>query len=369
MMDRFERSNPDLRLEWVDVPINVVMPKLMASIAGGMAPDVVNLNSEFAMILAQNNALVDVDRAVPAKVRAAYFEGLWNAARFEGKNYAIPWYVSTSVVMINTGIFRKAGLDPARAPRTLEELAEFARIIRRETGLYGYMPAIKLLEDWQLNGIPILSEDRKHALFASPPAAARLDWYVSLYKEDTIPKETLIQGYQGALDRYKDGSLGMLVAGPQFLLKIRQDAPEVYENTVIAPLPRGRLGIVPAATMNLVVPKACRKREKAVKWALFLTNDENQLAFCKEVPLLPSVRKAAKDPFFLGGTGRPVEDAAIRVSIAQLPHARDLNLGLKQSQELGRALKEALESAMYGRMSSKEAIERASRKWNEVLRR
>ncbi|MCL5773664.1 MAG: sugar ABC transporter substrate-binding protein [Firmicutes bacterium] len=373
LMAKYQKENPDIELEWIDIPINVMMQKLMASIAGGVSPDVVNLNPEYALLLAQNNALVNMDEAVPAKDREKYLDNLWNAASFEGSNYAIPWYVTTQVVMYNSNLFSAAGLDADKGPKSWDDIEKDAVIIKQKTGVYGFMPAIdpanfgKLLDDWQCQGIPVLSKDRKQALFNSPAAAARLQWYVDLYKNDIIPRETMTSGYQGAVEMYQRGNLGMLVSGPQFLLKIKLNAPDVYNATRVAPYPRGKAGIVPAAIMNFAVPRASRHKEEAVKLALFLTNDENQLQFCKRLPLLPSTKKAAADPFFIEGKGDPVQDEAIRISIMQLKHARNLSLGLKNWVDLGKALKDAIENSMYQRKTVQAALDEAAEKWDEIL--
>ena len=62
--------------------------------------------------------------------------------------------------------------------------------------------------------------------------------------------------------------------------------------------PRGELGQVPANSQALVVPKASRNIEIATDFALFVTNDHNQLEFCRQVAILPSTKKAALDPYF-----------------------------------------------------------------------
>ncbi|MCD6310689.1 MAG: sugar ABC transporter substrate-binding protein, partial [Candidatus Eremiobacteraeota bacterium] len=296
LIARYELLHPDVELEWIDIPINVVMQKLMASIAGGASPDVVNLNTDYALVLAQNNALLSMDRVVPRDIKAGYFENLWNACEWKGESYAIPWYVSTQLIMYNKKIFKEAGLLP-RAPSSWDEVANVAGIIKEKTGIYGFMPAIKLINDWRMDGIPVLDSSKKHALFDRREAVKKLEWYVDLRKRDLIPAETLVLGYQGALDRYQAGNLGMLITGPQFLLRIKINAPDVYNVTGVGPYPVGKAGIVPVATMNFVVPKASKNREKAVELALFFTNDENQLKFCKLVPLLPSRKKTARDEF------------------------------------------------------------------------
>src|SRR2546422_7880228 len=40
----YQRGNPGVRIKWVDVQFQAVEQKLLAAIAGGVPPDVVNLN-------------------------------------------------------------------------------------------------------------------------------------------------------------------------------------------------------------------------------------------------------------------------------------------------------------------------------------
>jgi putative chitobiose transport system substrate-binding protein len=369
IINEYQRQNPDVIIEWIDMPESIIMQKLMAAIAGGVAPDVVNLNTGFSQILAQNYALVNMDEAVPEEKRELYFQNLWEAASFEGNSYGIPWYVTTRVIMYNREIFEKAGLNPDVPPKTWNDVVEYAGIIRRETRQYGYMPAIRMFEDLRMEGVSIVDSDRKSAAFNSPEGVSVLDRYVDMKNKDIMPVETLAQGYVGSLNRYQAGNLGMIIAGPTLLLRIKSDAPGVYANTDVAPMPLGKAGVVPAATMNLVVPRASKNHEKAVDFALFVTNNDNQLAFCKLVPLLPSTIEAAGDEFFETGKGEPLQDKAIKISISQLPIAVDMSLGLKNAPLLSKTMHEAVEAAYYGRKTPKKALDDAAQRWNEILNR
>lgn len=368
IINDYKKRRPDVIVEWIDMPISVVMQKLMASIAGDASPDVVNLNSGYAQVMAQNHALVCMDDIVPDKVKDRYFDGLWNAAGFKDKNYAIPWYVTTRVLMYNKKIFEKAGLDPQKPPKNWKQVEEYARKIKEKTGIYGYMPAIKILEDMQVHGVKVISDDKNRALFNSPDGVEVLKWFVDMKKEGVMPAETLMESYAGAVDRYQGGKLGMVIAGPTLLLKIKKDAPNVYDNTLVAPMPMGEGDVVPAATMNLVVPRASKHHEIAVDFALFVTNNRNQLDFCKLAPVVPSVEKAAKAEYFKKPKTDKLMGEAVRISIEQLYRAKDLSLGLKNSAKLNRKMKEAVEAAFYERKSPKAALDEAAKEWNKILK-
>lgn len=369
LRQRFESAHPEQPVEWLDLPERVLFLKLLASVAAGAPPDLVNIGTSEAWRLAERQALVATDDLVDAEARRRYFPHLWNAVQAGGKSCSIPWYVSVRLMMFNTRLFREAGLDVSHPPRSWDEIEAAARAIRK-IGQYGFLPDIRILEDWQMDGLPIVDAARRHAVFATPAHAARLAWYAQLYRDDLIPPETLTGGYTEAIRRYKEGRLGMLLTGPQFLLSIRQDAPDVYAATGVAPLPRGRAGIVPAAVMHFVIPRGSRDPVAAARLGLFLTDPQNQLALCKMVPLLPSTVETARDPHFTHGTGvHPLDDEAIRLDAAQLPYARDLNPGLPQQSALLRILNDAVERAVYGRIAPLAALEEAARGWDEVLSR
>lgn len=367
LITKYEKENPSIRLEWVDIPYNVLQQKLMSSIAGGVSPDAVNLSTPMTVILAQNQALTDFNKYLTKEERERYFEGLYNATNIDGAVYALPWYVTTKITIYNSEIFKKAGLKTP--PKNYDEVAKYAEIIKKKTGIYGYMPDMKVMDDFLCDGIQIVNKDCTKALFNSPQGISRLQWYVDLYQKDLIPKETIniITSYQTATNRYQSGELGMLVMGSNFLLRIKNNATEVYNATKVAPMPLGRAKVYPAAVMNFVVPKASKHREEAVKFALFMTNDENQLAFCKIVPLLPSTKKAAKNEFFVKGKGSPLEDEAIRISLKELYSAKDLIIIIPERAKLGEYLTSAIQSALGGRKTSKQALDDAAKQWDEVL--
>ena len=363
----FEDANPGIHVDWIDLPQKSILQKLMACIAGGVPPDLVNLNTGTALLLAQNDALFELGSALPPSARELYFENLLEAANYRGGLYALPWYLSTRVLIYNKDLLARAGLDPERPPRTWEEVAEVARAVRARTPAYGYIPVVRIVDDWRMWGVPIWDPASGRALFNTPAGATRLVWYARLYEEGVIPRESLTEGFQGALDRYKQGALALLEAGPQLLLKIQSDAPSVYARTGVAPLPETPTGTLPASLMNLVVPRSSLHRDLAVEFALFLTSPANQLAFVQEVPLLPSTRQTAQDDFFRLGKGEPLQDEAIRISLQQLPQARDFSLGLDHQQDLERLLKEAVEATLYGRLEAEEALNQAALEWNRTM--
>ncbi|MDR7416359.1 MAG: sugar ABC transporter substrate-binding protein [Armatimonadota bacterium] len=365
----YERQNPGVRVRWVDQPVGAVVQKLLGSLAAGTPPDVVNLNVPMTAELAQQGGLFPLGDLLRPEDRDRYFEGMLRSFEIAGKLYGLPWYVAPPVVAYHVGIWRRAGLDPDRPPRTAEELVAYAKRIKDRTGLYGFMPNVdgtNLLQRFQEAGLPILAGGR--AVFHSDRHVRELERWVRLFRQDYFPEETLRRGYLGATERYTAGQLGMLITGPQFLLRVRHDNRAVYDQTRVGPYPLDRGRVIHAPLMGLAVPRTTRHPREAVRFALYVTEDRNQLAFCRIVTIFPTTKAAARDPFFTRLPPKPTpEDHARVLDARQLPYARDLTVVVPHQGELMKAFRDNVEAAFFGRKTPKQALDDAVRFWNARL--
>jgi len=124
--------------------------------------------------------------------------------------------------------------------------------------------------------------------------------------------------------------------------------------------------VIHTPLMAVAVPKASRHQQDAVRFALFVTNDKNQLSFSKLTVIFPSTKKAAADPYFTQ-RGVDPEAKARAIAASELRFGRDLTVVVPNQSELFKIFREAVESAFYGKMSPKAALEWAVREWNALL--
>ena len=359
---RWEALHPGVHVDWIDLPIDAIQQKLIVALASGHPPSVVNLNTDMANQLADMGVLENLNAAIPAPRRAVYFPGFWNA-------HAIPWYVSATVIMYNADLFRRAGLDPDKPPASWGDLIADAKAIEEKTGVAGWLPSIKFIDELQEQGIPVVSADGKHALFDSPRAVEWLDMYVKLFQAGVLPRESILlsKAYAQAVDLYQAGRLGVLMTGPQFLNRVRDNAPSIYAATRVAPVPMGPGKVIGAGVMNFVIPENAPMKNDAIDFALFLTDDENQLRFCQMVPVFPSTIKAAGDPFFSSPSGDPLMARARKIGAGELKEARDLTLDLKNEKDRNEAIQDAVVSALLGEKTPDRALRDASAIWDRLL--
>lgn len=125
----------------------------------------------------------------------------------DGKVYALPTSTYALGVSVNMKLFREAGLVEAdgspKQPKTWEELAEFAKIIKDKTGIPGFaLCTTNNCGGWFFTnigwayGVDFMEQDsdgKWKATFDTPEAVAALEYVKSLkWKYDCVPSNTLI---------------------------------------------------------------------------------------------------------------------------------------------------------------------------------
>lgn len=367
----FEEENPNITVKWVDVPWGDMEKKILSAVASETAPDVANLNPQFASKLAELDALINMDEAVPEDKKGEYFEGIWKSNSFGGETFGIPWYLSSQVSMYNSDILEKAGLTGEAVPTKYADVVEFSKTIKEETGQYAFFPPIDgshLLETMVTMGVELTNEDMTKAAFNTAEGKEAFQFFVDMYENELIPREVLTEGHGKAVDMYQAGQLAVLATGPQFLNTVQENAPDIYDATGVAPIITGETGLMNVAAMNLVVPKKTEHKDAAVQFSLFMTNAENQVEFDKIVPILPSIETALDDPYFNDLPEDPSpEDEARIISAEQLKDSEVLVPPMKNYTDLQKAMTDALQAAMLGEKSIDDALAEAEQKWNAAL--
>jgi len=369
LISSFEAENPSINVNWVDVPWSAMESKILTAVSAKTAPDVVNLNPDFASQLATRNAWLDLDANVPADVRSTYLPNIWKASTLNGKSFGIPWYLTTRLTIYNTDLLKKAGIS--KPPATYTELAAAARQIKDQTGKYAFFTTFvpedsaEVLESFVQMGVTLVDAQGK-AAFNTPQGKAAFQYWVDLYKNGLLPREVLTQGHRQAVELYQAGETAMLGSGPEFLKAIATNAPAIAKVSATAPQITGETGKKNVAVMNLIIPRDTDQPQAALKFALFVTNNENQLAFAKAASVLPSTVQALSDTYFktLKPDASSVEKARV-VSASQLQQAEVLIPAMKNLNVLQKTIYENLQAAMLDEKTVDQAISDAAQEWNQ----
>ncbi len=369
LIAQFEQENPTTKIRWVDVPWADMQRKILTAVSAKTAPDVVNLNPDFASQLAQRNAWLTLDDKVTSEVRQQYLPKIWQASTLNEKSFGIPWYLTTRVAIYNTDLLQKAGVS--KPPATYAELATIAKQIKTKTGKYAFFTTFvpedsgEVLESFVQMGVNLIDAQGK-AAFNTPQGKAAFQFWVDLYKNELMPKEALTEGHRHAIDLYQQGQTAILASGAEFLNTIAKNAPTIAKASASAPQITGETAKKNVAVMNLVIPRDTDVPDAALKFALYVTNDTNQLSFAKAANVLPSTVKALQDSYFqtAPANATPVDKARI-ISAKQMQDAEVLIPAMKDVKQLQKVIYDNLQAAMLGQKTVDQAIAEAADQWNQ----
>jgi putative chitobiose transport system substrate-binding protein len=369
----WEQENPGLKVRWTDVPWGSVERKLLAAVFARTAPDVVNLNPLFAANLASKGGLMDLDPLLPPDAAASYLPLIWQASRQEGRQFAIPWYLTARISLSNRDLLNRSGYS--QPPSRWEEVPAFAEAVRRRTGMYALFVTVvpddsaELLESMVQMGVT-LQDQRQRAAFNTPAGRRAFAFWSDLYRRGLLPREVVSQGYRRAVELYQSGELALLSSGAEFLRSIQTNAPGIAAVTQPGPPLTGPDGLANVAVMNLAVSRQSTRAKQALSFALYLTNAANQARFAEEARVLPSARQALAriEQGLRQQTPADANEQLVRQarlqSVETLGRARVLVPATPGVKRLQAILYRQLQKAMLGQIESDQALAEAEREWN-----
>ena len=358
VISKYEYEHPDIKIKWIDVPFSEGEKRTLAAILSNNPPSLVNLNPDFSNILAQRGALEEI----PIDKLADYNKSLLKSLEVDGKMYAIPWYATSAVTIYNKSLLSKAGF--LMPPVTYEHYMQYAKDVKDKTGAYIFMPTItendtmlKILNKFGINSPNKLSKKEAADIF---------DFYKKLYKEDLIPKETITQTHREALEKYMSGTVVTLQAGANFLNMIRENSPDVYKKSDVAPQVTGKLGQYDFSMMNFVIPKRAKNKDIALDFALYLTNEQNQLTLAKMTNIIATNDKTLKNEYYTKYDNADLMAKARVLSAKQLDKVEPVYKSQKSQKELNTVINTAVQMILIDTADTKKVLDSASKKWSNL---
>lgn len=159
-VDAFNQSQDRIVVEYLST--SEVDRKTILATTGGNPPDIAGVWGNGLSVFADANALIPLDDFMeaegikPKEWLARYYPVYADICYVRGKIVAVPTTPTANALHWNKTLFRQAGLDPDRPPRTLEELNEYAEKLTKKdpvTGKIvqmGYLPQEPGIHLWAL---------------------------------------------------------------------------------------------------------------------------------------------------------------------------------------------------------------------------
>jgi len=378
VINEFNRAHKDIQVRAVFTPNDLDSnQKFFTSVAADMPPDATFVDGPQVAAWAEQGAIAPLDSFIKASgiKPEDYFAPCWQQNSYRGKVWAMTYCADPNFAFAwNKKVFRECGLDPEKPPTTIEEIDRMNdRITKIDHGRIVRIGIIPWLQfgnanamftwGWAYRGS--FYDPKTQKVTANDPNAVKaLEWMVSYAKKFDV---TRINGFAagfGSRDQnpFYTGQIAMQCLHISQLDDIKQYAPDLDYGLTFLPAPAG--GEVHSSWVGgwcLAIPKGSKHPKEAWEFLRWCCRDpKGTQAVGRLQSLLPGYRKS---PFIDEVRTKPGYSQFLRI-MEQCRHQRPVMPA--QSFYMG-SLDRAVDYAVYGRMSCREALDESTKETQAEL--
>jgi len=365
MIRIFEEKHPGIRIKVETAPFGEYFAKLATLIAGGMAPDIFELNYENFVSFAAKGVLLDLGPLAEADKEfdpAIFYSRAYNAFNYKGMQLGLPETFSTVVLFYNKDLFDKAGVAyPAEDWTWSDAVAAAEKLTDAEAGVWGLYSPIQFWEFYKKaaqNKCSFFKD--KEVTVNSPECVEALQTMVDFVaKYHVMPTDAEMGGLSPG-DLFTGGKLAMEVTGI-WMFAAYKDAPFEWDIQV-------EPGMKEKAThffANAVSVFAATKHpQEAWEWVKFFTSSPEMASIrVKTGWELPALDNPAYFEDYLKQRP-PANRAAVFKSLeyAVVPPV------IERQAEMQDAVNKLLDQVKLGQLTPKEALDQAKVQIEELMR-
>jgi multiple sugar transport system substrate-binding protein len=344
---------------------------------GGKAPfDLLGIDTIWAQEFAKAGWIAPLDELLTPTEQEEFFPGPIKAATFNGRLYAVPWYVDAGVLYYRRDLLDRHGFEP---PRTWLELAHIAKVVleaEQNSALAGFLWQGKqyeglmcvALEVLRSNGTDLWTGDRDRAE------------YGLRFLRETIathritPLSTSMADEESTRLIFGEGHALFMRNWPYAWSLLQQEGSPVRGKVGVVPLPAFS-GFSSAPVLGgwmLAMPNSSPHREVVGELISFLTSPDAQRKVAVELGYNPvrralyadesllELRPLLKDlyPILLEARPRPVTPYYLLLSQAVQPEISAVVVGRKSPKEALDAIRRRVDQIM-GKQTSTAELDRS----------
>ncbi|MFD8827705.1 extracellular solute-binding protein, partial [Streptomyces sp. NPDC059605] len=300
--DEFEKkTKAKLKIEVQDW--NGIQQKITTALSETNPPDVLEIGNTQTPAYAKTGGLAELGD-LKKEIGSGWADSINAPSVFDGKQYALPWYIGNRVVMYNKKVFKDAGIT--ETPKTRADLFKaFEAIEKKGDAEPIYLPG----QNWYFfdgllvgKGVePVKKEGDKYVSnLADPKVAEAMDVYKQYQAFSKAPKDKDEATPQQA-EVFAKGKTGAIIAmGYEAGTAIKAN-PAIKDDIGFFTIP-GETADKPEGVFlggsNLAVAAGSEKQELAQEFLKIALSEANDGALVKEVGWTPksdAMQKFAAD--------------------------------------------------------------------------
>lgn len=364
LIKKFNDSHKNITVQDVPMEWANISAKMPLAVKAGKGPDVSVAHGDDLATYAAQGLVLKSDGIVKSLGYSAsdFPAGVFDAGKYNGSQYAIPWSVTPLGLYVNKSVLTKAGLDPAAVLtdkssylKTLSALK--AAGVQGEwvdgyvfTGTFEFESLI-----WQFGG-DLYNKDVSQATFNSDAGVQALTWMTDLVKNGHSPGNVA-----------QDGNINALIAGKTALNwnGIWQTTNSALSKVDWAAVPVPQIGTEKAvwssSTHWIFMNNQGQDKNKTAAAATFVKWMNDNSAGWASTGELPADNTVRNNPSLLS------QYPNLKPFLAELPYAHyeTVSPGISAANA---TITTALNEAVLGKKTPKQALDDAVAKANQILK-
>ena len=122
----YEAKYPNITVEWVTAPYGEILNQVINMAGGGDKVDCVFGEDIWIPSLVEAGLAAPMDQVLDSDFLNDYYPNALAAHSMDGTVYAAPLYLTPPVLFYNKELFKEAGLDPEKPPKSYDEMMVMA---------------------------------------------------------------------------------------------------------------------------------------------------------------------------------------------------------------------------------------------------
>jgi multiple sugar transport system substrate-binding protein len=307
LIDLWNSTHPD-KIELTTIPDNQMVTKLATGVQAGDAPDLVSFDLIYMPDFMKAGFLVDLTADLKADPNyASVAKAYKDIATYDGRLYGAGFTPDVSILVWNKDLFKKAGLDPDKPPRTIGEIHEDAKKIRAlGSDVYGFYfsgacPGCNIFTASPMMvaaGSKMLPANGNDDALTGEGVKDVLEAYKEMWDEGLVPKSAQTDNGANFTSEFKTGKIGVQGTGGFLLSELKKDVPNL--NFGVAFLP-GAKEVEASSFVGgdvVAIPMGSKHVPLAKQFIAWELTDEAQLEGLAKNNIVPSRPALADNKYF-----------------------------------------------------------------------
>ena len=377
----FEAKNPDIKVVMEYVGYDFVHDKIVTGMAAKPpAYDAAMIDVIWPDEFIKAGYLLDVTSRVTSDMKSGILPAAFNGITRNGKVYGMPWLMDVKYFMYNKDMLQKAGI--AAPPKTWEELVDQAKVIKQKG-----IAEFPIIWSWNQkegvtcdfavllfgNGGAFVDANGK-PVFNNDKGVQVLTWMKQTIDDGLSNPSSVSSDENAVRDNFMAGKSAFAVNWLfQYSDSNDPSKSQIVGQAAFAPMPvfkagadAGIKGSSVDGSSSFAIMATTPYADQTWKFLTYLASNEVQMKYSAEMlPVWQNDFQGDALKQLEGAT--PTNPVTVPAFLAQFPYANERPT-VPYYNEASAALQLAIQEALTGVKSPKDALDEAAAKWVELAK-